>query len=1052
MVENPHSIQSLNEVGLQTIELFSKIAWKSENDTLIDVSIETLLSAEADRFGLWAVSLGLFVPGHGSLDYRVRGAENIKDVIKGLLETLNESLNEVIEYVSPEDGDQGPESPQSDPAICLTGHDSDDEWWDEPSHDDAPDLEMVVDSIKDPIDRLYKLSTWIRNPSTRLASSKIISYKQIDEESGADLLEGFISFDYDYIESVFAEYRKSKAREEFDLRVVLDHEEEPRKPELSPNQRNNFVGASELYLVRRLAHANGRRRQQFSYWRRHREKLALHTTGTNGENFGLSEYKLILKDAYRHEGKSGQVRSIDPLSVTTATRLNIPHQVAINDTISVVSVSKYAASNWSPGNEILDFPAAPRCSPEQKFFECPYCFTLCPSATFEGEAWKAHLVRDLRPYVCTYEDCKSPNQLYDTRRDWLQHEGSMHRRTYHCPKHPDHDFLSISDYREHLNDGHLSPDGNIPMNLIIQSNESTLTVPDRPCPICLVWIDGFEALQKHIALHLERFAIFSLPRDIHDHDDNDVDSNRNREGSRNENLDGESPLSTSTRSIGTFADLRTGTLGQDGIGFSTQTHMYTHASEEPWIIESWTARNDIITETEPRNRDPVANKNRKEVNNPDDHKNTPHGIYSEQELVLEPQQSAGEAICGKSTPNLAPAALNSKHSSANSQGEVGMFDMDDEDDGHLAWDSKSEENQEDSGEISDFEGLIFTGEESENDQIQQSIKPSGALSRRNRKQSPNLPKRRVGLSSLSSEDGTDSETELTPRTSSRISKVYVKCLFPGCAFESSHNEKQMAVIHMERHQERIHLNWFRNEASKKYEISTKQINEASSTQKDQASSAIADAYKMLLRNQQRMQAKKAKTRVIKFSDLEDADRFKEPDDVVSYEPFIPKVTQIAKSTEVDWTKFNNLFLYAAGAASVDIILPIAEKAIFHENIKQIYFIWTAKQLTEPIRKRADKLGAVIPSLKKASLHETEKPLASSILLQRWTITETILNILHRGRPDLQDLLCGFMASVPRDETCGIVGYGRGSTELKYLVQQTTIRGNIDVVMYTDEPH
>jgi hypothetical protein len=50
------------------------------------------------------------------------------------------------------------------------------------------------------------------------------------------------------------------------------------------------------------------------------------------------------------------------------------------------------------------------------------------------------------------------------------------------------------------------------MDRIIRASESTPTVTDRACPVCSVILDTPKALQNHIALHLERFSLFSLPR------------------------------------------------------------------------------------------------------------------------------------------------------------------------------------------------------------------------------------------------------------------------------------------------------------------------------------------------------------------------------------------------------------------------------------------------------------------------------------------------------------------------------------------------------------
>ena len=75
------------------------------------------------------------------------------------------------------------------------------------------------------------------------------------------------------------------------------------------------------------------------------------------------------------------------------------------------------------------------------------------------------------------------------------------------------------------------------------ASESKLTTTDRCCPICLLLIETPEALQSHIALHLERISLFSLQRAVGE-DDNanhtDADQvNANFDGSRYGDFEGD---------------------------------------------------------------------------------------------------------------------------------------------------------------------------------------------------------------------------------------------------------------------------------------------------------------------------------------------------------------------------------------------------------------------------------------------------------------------------------------------------------------------------------
>jgi hypothetical protein len=78
----------------------------------------------------------------------------------------------------------------------------------------------------------------------------------------------------------------------------------------------------------------------------------------------------------------------------------------------------------------VELPPPPKEAQLSTAFVCPYCSVLCPSKHGKGHAWRAHLMHDLRPYVCTYASCPDAGRLYGSRRQWLEHEGLVHRRMW----------------------------------------------------------------------------------------------------------------------------------------------------------------------------------------------------------------------------------------------------------------------------------------------------------------------------------------------------------------------------------------------------------------------------------------------------------------------------------------------------------------------------------------------------------------------------------------------------------------------------------------------
>ncbi|KAJ3454680.1 hypothetical protein MRS44_013280 [Fusarium solani] len=499
-------MESLAPLCLEALKLFRQINNVNNPrqlgvDQKSDEWPKAKFAAEADRFELWALT-----PDPLALEY------------------LN---GEAQLFMEEDDASDTESEPESDMGLLLSG-------------------------VRDPIDRLFKLSIWIRNPATRLASSKAQHFRQIDEETNVNLLDVFEAFDLDHVRSLFLQYRKHAALQEKPTLPPVEEKEgkydedeedegndyvwEPIRTVLLQHE-NNIADGTESYLVRRIARANGRRRQQFAYWRKHRDKLHQHATAAIQQvsTSGLAQDPIQASTEPIIDGSALPADAPGNLSVTTASRLNLP-QAPMRENMSNVSVSEYAPSAWQPSKDVVDFPPPPSIDPTEQFFECPYCFTLCSKALLAEKAWKAHLIHDLRPYICTYEHCRNPDQLYDTQRDWIQHENASHRRIFRCPEHEDRIFTTLASYQEHTHEQHgggsLSDE-----SILTQVSESTLAEADRCCPVCSLAVETAEKMQSHIALHLERFALFSMPRWVDDGKDvRSAVANFDSDGSRAEDL------------------------------------------------------------------------------------------------------------------------------------------------------------------------------------------------------------------------------------------------------------------------------------------------------------------------------------------------------------------------------------------------------------------------------------------------------------------------------------------------------------------------------------
>lgn len=177
---------------------------------------------------------------------------------------------------------------------------------------------------------------------------------------------------------------------------------------------------------------------------------------------------------------------------------------------------------------------------------------------------RAHLIRDLRPYICTFEHCLNSEQLYDSRDDWIQHETSTHQTVFRCPLHEEETFTTLAAYEEHTRKYH--NEDAMPSSFAT----STATNIYRSCPICSIVLGTTQKLQSHIALHLERFAMFSLPRRTDD-------DNEGSSGGRSA-----SALFDSNRSFNEDPDRDSNAAGRDEETNTTndaiieQIRLYTH--------------------------------------------------------------------------------------------------------------------------------------------------------------------------------------------------------------------------------------------------------------------------------------------------------------------------------------------------------------------------------------------------------------------------------------------------------------------------------------------
>ncbi|MCJ1247688.1 hypothetical protein MMC30_004903 [Trapelia coarctata] len=248
--------------------------------------------------------------------------------------------------------------------------------------------------------------------------------------------------------------------------------------------------SAKVYLVERLGKAISRRRQYLKYRETHAAKIAQRLDG-EGTATARSE--------------------------TTASAL-LDQSSRLEDSRSVVSESSYATSTGSVQKPRM--PSMPKEARAGLPFECPYCRTI--EVVKDTHTWMKHVRKDLQPYMCTLEDCATPHEMYEGRRQWFNHELQKHRRSWRCNGHCNQMFTSedalANHVRKHL-PGQYS-DAQIPVLVEMWASQID-SHAEASCPLCCDRVAGTIQLQKHLGRHLEEIALFALPsNDAESEEDN----------------------------------------------------------------------------------------------------------------------------------------------------------------------------------------------------------------------------------------------------------------------------------------------------------------------------------------------------------------------------------------------------------------------------------------------------------------------------------------------------------------------------------------------------
>jgi len=185
---------------------------------------------------------------------------------------------------------------------------------------------------------------------------------------------------------------------------------------------------------------------------------------------------------------------------------------------SVASSHHSRASTYAINTIGLPIPPMPKNADGTPLthFLCPYCKITQYIST--ERAWKKHVLRDLKPYVCTFSGCRFQDHFFASRNAWYLHETQEHRCEWHCNV-EGHDICKTQEqFISHMSESHRTELSWDQMTNLAPMFRRAHRSSAGKCNLCN---RKSQSLCDHVARHLERIALFALPRSV----DDDADSN-----------------------------------------------------------------------------------------------------------------------------------------------------------------------------------------------------------------------------------------------------------------------------------------------------------------------------------------------------------------------------------------------------------------------------------------------------------------------------------------------------------------------------------------------
>ena len=144
------------------------------------------------------------------------------------------------------------------------------------------------------------------------------------------------------------------------------------------------------------------------------------------------------------------------------------------------------------------------------------------------EFCRKHIFQDLKPYVCTFEECDL--KMFADRSTWFSHELQVHRIEWCCPFCTHSPLQSLESFEDHLQNRHAQKFVKEQLSALgITCQQSVEKISPQACLFCDEWFVKLKdanpdlagetlvvtpaQFQHHVGTHMEQLALFALPKD-----------------------------------------------------------------------------------------------------------------------------------------------------------------------------------------------------------------------------------------------------------------------------------------------------------------------------------------------------------------------------------------------------------------------------------------------------------------------------------------------------------------------------------------------------------